>query len=282
MKLIEDKADRDRLFHRLIRERFSVRAKPFEVAPKVGWPRKHQLWPCVRLGAGVTWLDAHRPKGWNPNPGSRRRALYFLRGHSHEALMAEGQSLVFVYKGVGNEVDEWTGDPEAPFTEIKSTALSSAHMWPIVQKGSADILNPIGETKFHGYFIQSCQNCVATGVTKCRLRIFFLNGDYAGRRKACPQCKKPLGPMRDILKECPACGYKSYAIDMRSYILSFSAKERVHFDKEVFHKRRDQYNAAIQASKLSDLLGAAPSSSCFLCSECDAGKALGCLEYRGS
>ena len=280
MKITEDKPDRDRLFHRITTDRFSVRPKMYEATPVVGWPRKHQLWPCVRLGSGDVWL---RNSGWNPgNPSKagRKKALYFLRGHSHEALLTEGQSLVFVYEGVGNEVDEWSGDPAAPFTEVKSTAISSARMWPIVKKGSVDILSPLTDSYFSGYFTQSCQNCVATGVTKCRLRIFFMNGDYAGRRKACPECKKPLGELQDILKECPACGYKSYVIDLRSYILEYTGKELAYYRKEVFQVRRDQFKAAQKASTKKGLMRAAPGTKCFLCDGCEVGKELGCENVR--
>lgn len=278
--ITEDKADRDRLFDRVANDRFTVRPKMYEASPVVGWPRKHQLWPCVRLGSGEVWLELH--SSWNPGTvQKRKRSLYFLRGHSHEALLAEGQSLVFIYQGVGNEVDEWTGKREAPFTEIKSTAISSARMWPVVQKGSVDILSPITDSYFSGYFIQSCQNCVATGVTRCRLRIFFMNGDYATRRKACPECRKPLGTMGDIFRECPACGYKSYAIDLRSYILEYTEKELAYYRKEVFQVRRDQFNAALKAKTAKGLMKVAPGTKCFLCSECEVGKKLGCENYGG-
>lgn len=250
------------------------------MTPKVGWPRKHQLWPCVLLGAGAQWLENRNWKPDNPSSG-RRRALNFLRGHSHEALLTEHQSLVFIYKGVGNEVDEWTGDPEAPFTEVKSTVISSARMWPIVQKGSVDILSPFSESFFSGYFEQSCQNAVATGVDRCRLRIFFMNGDYAQRRKKCPECGSILGEMHDIYKLCPKCGYKSYAVDLRSYILIFTKAELDHYDKEVFEVRRDQFHRAQEAKSKTGVRKVAPATKCFLCAECSVGKELGCPKYGG-
>lgn len=274
MKITEDKADRERLFHRLTKERFSVRAKAYEAAPRIGWPRKHQLWPCVRLGAGLTWLSGSQD--WKPRDGSRQRALNFLRGHSHEALMTTGQSLVFVYKGVGNEVDEWTGEIEAPFTEIKSTVSSSARMWPIVKRGEVELLHPVQESYFHSYFTQCCQNCVATGIDHCRLRIFFMNGEYGQRRVKCPECSKPLGEMKDIYRPCPSCKYKAYSVDLRSYILTFTYQELRHFDKEVFTKRRDQYNHAIKAESAGQLLMRAEPTRCFFCTGCEVGKEIGC------
>ena len=282
MKIVEDKEDRERLFVGLTEGRFTVRAKAYEASPKTGWPRKHQLWPCVRLGAGTTWLGGglHNEE-WKPGIAKRRRALNFLRGHSHEAMMTSNPSLVFVYRGVGNEVDEWTGDPEAPFTEIKSTVISSARMWPIVQRGEVNILSPYADSFFQGYFEQSCQNAVATGVDRCRLRIFFMNGDYALRRKKCPECSKPLEEMKDIYKECLTCGYKSYSIDMRSYILTFTTEERAYYRREVFKTRRDQFHAAIESTSKTELKVHAPPTSCFLCKECSVGEELGCEKFGG-
>lgn len=273
MRIIEDKVDRDRLFHLLTEQRFIVRAKQYEPLHRAGWPRKHELAICVRLGAGARWLREHR--NWTP-PTRKGAALNFLRGHSHEALATEGQSIVFVYEGVANEIDEWTGEPDAPFTEIKSTAVSSARMWPIVQRGEVDLLHPFEDSYFDSYFQQCCQNCVATSVDRCRLRVFFMNGDYAHRRKVCPECKATLGNMRDIYKECPACHYKSYSIDLRSYILTFSYNELRHYRRTIFRVRRDQYNLAIQSDSVDQLLMRAEPTQCFLCSECDVGKAIGC------
>ncbi len=284
MRITEDKADREALFHQLTRERFAVRAKGYDPAPVVGWPRKHQLWPCVRLGAGDVWLSRTRRPGAKapPRKSQMRRALAFLRGHSHEALMADKQSLVFIYEGVGNEVDEWTGEPEAPFTEIKSTNLSSKHMWAIIKVGKVDLLTSFGKDAFFmGYFLQSCQNAVATGVDRCRLRIMFMNGDYASRRTKCPECKGKLGPMKDISKTCTKCGYKSYSIDLRSYILVFTKAEMAYFRHEVFKVRRDQFNRAVEATSKEEVLKLAPPTKCFLCTECDVGKQLGCENYGG-
>ncbi len=279
MKIIEDKADRDALFARLSGSQYTVRAKGYTQTPEVGWARKHQLWPCVRKGSGEVWLSKRGEKV-KAQASDRRRSLLFLRGHSHEALLTEGQSLVFVYERVGNEVDEWTGNPDAPFTEVKSTAISSARMWPIVKEGKADIINPLASTYFTGWFQQTCQNCVATGTKTARLRIFFMNGEYGERRKKCPECEAPLGALQDAYKQCERCGYKAYSTDFRSYILKFSALELAHFKREVFKYRRDQFYNSQDAETLPEFLMRAPASRCFLCRGCSVGKQVGCDEFQ--
>lgn len=278
MKIVEDKADRERLFHRITSGVYSVRPKGYEASPNVSWPRKHQLWPCVRKGAGEVWLNEHQPSA-HQTPEQRRRALLFLRGHSHEALMTEGQSLVFIYKGVGNEVDEWTGEAGVAFTEIKSTAISSARMWPIVKKGTVDLLNDFDDSFFRGWFQQCCQNCVATDIKSCRLRVYFMNGEYGERRKACPECKAPLGELHDAYKECPKCHYKSYSTDLRSYKLTFTDKELAWHRQEVFTKRRDQFRLAKEASSVDELLMRAEPTKCFLCKGCGVGERIGCENF---
>ncbi len=278
MKIVEDKADRERLFHRITDGRYEVRPKAYQAGTSVSWPRKHQLWPCVRKGAGEVWLQEHHPTP-HQTPEQRRRALLFLRGHSHEALMTEGQSLVFIYKGVGNEVDEWTGEEGTAFTEIKSTAISSARMWPIVKKGTLDLLNDFDDSYFRGWFQQCCQNCVATDIKSCRLRIYFMNGEYGERRKKCPECEAPLGVLHDAYKECTKCGYKSYSIDLRSYKLTFTAKELAWHKQEVFTKRRDQFRLARDADSVPELLMRAEPTKCFLCKGCGVGERIGCENF---
>lgn len=251
---------------------FQVRPKQYDPVPKVGWPRKHQLWPCVRLGSGQVFLQTEG----EANP-SKRRVFNFLRGHSHEALLTRGQQIVIVYEGVANELDEWTGEKVAPFTEIKSTTVSSARMLPIVQRGFVKLLDPFDESYFRMYFEQCAQNCVAAGTDHCRLRVFFMNGEYADRRKACPSCKKPLGDMvSDMYRPCPSCKYKCYAVDLRSYILTFDHKELAFYKDEVFRKRRDQFNLAIQSETKAQLLMRAEPTKTFLCRSCFVGEELGC------
>ena len=109
-----------------------------------------------------------------------------------------------------------------------------------------------------------------------------MNGDYAQRRKKCPECSKPLSDMKDIYKDCAACGYKSYAVDLRSYILTFTKEELAHYDKEVFEVRRDQFHRATKAKSKSGVRKAAPATKCFLCSGCPTGKELGCPNYKVS
>ncbi len=272
MRIAEDKTDRDRMIRRLSAQMFQVRPKQYDPVPKVGWPRKHQLWPCVRLGAGQVFLQSDG----EANP-SMRRVFNFLRGHSHEALLTRGQQIVIVYDGVANEMDEWTGEDIAPFTEVKSTTVSSARMLPIVQKGSVPLLDPLDTTYFRFYFEQCGQNCVAAGVDHCRLRVFFMNGEYADRRKKCPSCQQPLSDMvSDMYRPCRHCGYKCYAVDLRSYILSFSQEELAYYRREVFQKRRDQFNDAIQAETKAQVLERAPGTKTFICRSCHVGEELGC------
>ncbi len=272
MRIVEDKKDRDRMFRRLSAQMFQVRPKQYDPVPRVGWPRKHQLWPCVRLGAGQVFLQNDGPA----NP-SKRRVFNFLRGHSHEALLTRGQQIVIVYKGVANELDEWTGDVEAPFTEIKSTTVSSARMLPIVTRGFVKLLDPFDESYFKMYFEQSAQNSVVANTDHCRLRVFFMNGEYADRRKKCPACQQELSPMvSDLYRPCRSCGYKCYAVDLRSYILTFTPEELAFYDDEVFRKRRDQFNLAVQSETKDQLLMRAEGTKSFLCRSCFVGKELGC------
>lgn len=277
MNIVEDVEDRNSLIHILSEERFAVRPKAYDPHPLVSWPRKHQLWPCVREGAGEVWL---RKRGWLPSARNLRRAFAFVRGHSHEALLTKGQSLIFIYKDVGNEIDEWTGDVEAPFSEIKSTALSSQWMLTLLKKGDIDILSPFSDSKFQNYFEQCCQNCVALGVSTCRLRVFFMNGEYAARRTKCPQCETKMGEMKGIYKECPKCHYKSYAIDLRSYRLTFLPAELAYFDEEVFHVRHDQFFSAKEAKSLAEFRRRAPPTKSFKCQDCPVGQEVRC-EFVG-
>jgi hypothetical protein len=84
-----------------------------------------------------------------------------------------------------------------------------------------------------------------------------------------------------MYKLCPSCGYKSYDVDLRSYLLTFSAAERAFFDKEVFHKRRDQFNLAVKAETSQELLMRAEPSPSWLCKSCTPGKEIGCEFYGG-
>ena len=260
------------MFRRLSAQMFQVRPKQYDPVPRAGWVRKHEIWPCVRLGAGQRFLQNSAPA----NP-SKRRVFNFLRGHSHEALLTKAQQVVLVYKGVANELDEWTGEPIAPFTEVKSTTVSSARMLPIVQRGQVKLLDPFDDSYFRLYFEQSGQNCVAAGVDHCRLRVFFQNGEYAERRKKCPSCSQELEPMvSDLYRPCRGCGYKCYAVDLRSYILTYTTEELRFYDDEVFRKRRDQFNLAIQSETKDQLLMRAEPTKSFLCRSCFVGKELRC------
>lgn len=275
MKIIEDKDDRERMFKRLASEAVPIRAKVYEPSPRGGWARQHQLTPCVRLGAGEVYLLT---KGWKPR-SSRRRALHFARGHSHEAIFSDGNPLTIVYKGVACNVDEWTGEPDHPFVEIKSTMASSARMWEIVERGEVDIVHD-DKTQFLSWFRQCLNYCVAVRSHGSRLRVFFMKGEYAERRKACPSCGGALGGItEDTYKPCLSCGYKSYLIDLRSYILTFSQEERTWAWKEVFQRRRDQFYLAVKAESVNELLMRADPTQCYVCPSCDVGQELGCERY---
>lgn len=272
MKITEDKARRDTLFAQMLTQRF-----------KGGWPHQHELWPCVRLGVATRYLQKQ-----GLTFGTRKRALYWLRGQSAEALIiGVSESLnkrTFVYENVIISPDRWIGEPDLAFDEIKSTALSSARLWPIVKLGSLDILT-FSDIAMHSYYEQCAIYCVATGTRKCGLIVYFLHGDYAERRKKCPEpkCDGMLGDWQEdaLYKQCGKCGYKSYSMDLRSYVLEFSDKEIRWFHDEVFVARRDQFERGLHAKSAAGIRRIAPGTDNFYCGGCEPGRLIECAHYRG-
>lgn len=276
MKITEDKEHRDYLFEKLTEERF-----------KGGFPHQHELWPCVLKGAGERWL---RARGHVFRP-SRRQVLYFVRGESGEALIVHLEhpdiKPAFVRHGVIIRPDWWTASlgtgsrHPMDFYEIKTTALSSQNFWKLLQVGDLDILRRDFISK--SYFDQTAIYCVATGVKECGLIVYFLHGDYADRRKNCPNetCDGMLGQemVDNIFRVCTKCGYKSYAIDMRSYRLQFTDEELAWYEQEVFYVRRDQFLVAQEAKTEAGVRKAAEATPNFMCKDCVVGQAIKCPSF---
>jgi hypothetical protein len=276
MRIDENKTRRNALFEQLLRDRF-----------KGGYPHQHELWPCVRSGVAQRILDRMGIKF-----GTRKKALYFMRGESAEALIIGTANSVdkrtFVSMGVIVSPDLWTGDPEVPFREIKSTALSSQRMWQIVRVGSIDLFKD--EPPMRSYFEQCAIYCVATGVDRCGLDVYFLHGDYADRRKKCPEgnCTGMLGEWQEdgFFRACDTCGYKSYMADLRSYDLRYTKAELAYYRDEVFERRRAEFVAAMDAfeaadsdtARLAAALVASPSFNHY-CSGCEVGRLVNCENY---
>jgi len=267
VKITEDKEAREALFEQLLAPR-----------PKAGHPHQHELWPCVRRGAAERFAQR---KGIDIKP-SRRAALYFLRGESAEALIAlpQDRKPVFIYKGVALSPDQWTGEHPAPFTEIKSTNLSSISIWKLVKKGGLELLGPY-QIPVRSYFEQCAIYCVATGTLECKLTVFFQHGDYADRRTKCPECGEPaLGELENnVYRTCGACKFKTHVIDLRVYRLAYLPEELAYFDREVFDVRAGQFRDAADTVYPDTLRTMTAATPCFLCRDCDPGKVVGCEHY---
>lgn len=282
MKIAEDKPRRDSLFEQMLSDRF-----------KGGWPHQHELWPCVRQGVAQRFLAAQ-----GLSFGTRKRALYWLRGNSAEALIiGVAESMVkrtFVYEGVIVSPDRWLGEPDLAFDEIKSTALSSARLWSLVRQGGNVSILTDGELPMRSYYEQCAIYCVATGTHKCGLIVYFLHGDYAERRKKCPEplCGGLLGPWKEdgLYKQCnsPKCPavktsgqpYKSYSMDLRAYTLEFTEAEIAWFHQEVYVNRKAQFNAGLQAKTAAGIRRAAKGTKNFFCGGCEPGRLVECEHYN--
>lgn len=273
MRIKEDKSRRDSLFNQVLSNRF-----------KGGWPHQHELWPCVRLGVAQRFLQAR-----GMSFGTRKRALYWLRGQSAEALIiGAAESLekrTFVYEGVIVSPDRWLGEPDLAFDEIKSTALSSARLWPLVKENADVDLTSFFDMPMRSYYEQCAIYCVATGTSKCGLIVYFLHGDYAERRKKCPEpkCTGMLGPWQEdgLYKACAVCGYKSYSMDLRAYTLEFTKRELDWFHQEVYVNRKGQFNAGMRAKTEAGIRRATKPTPNFFCGGCEPGRLVGCEHYRG-
>lgn len=273
MKVIENKEFRQQVFAHLIEDR----------TEKVGPPHFHSLWPCVRLGVAQRLLVRAGRRFYTP-----RKALIFLRGMAIEAGLVTPSTRsgsappAIMHRGVLTRPDWWyiDGDPYL-FIEVKSTIASSQRMWVLVKQGEVDILGSIRgdvEISFRNYFEQVACYCVALGVNEAGLVVYFLQGDYADRRKHCPECKtkSTLGWSKeqggDLYQICSKCGYKSYAIDLRAYSLQPTKEELAYFDEEVFVRRKGLFVKAVEAGEPM----AAPPSQGYLCRDCRAGREVGC------
>jgi hypothetical protein len=245
-----------------------------------GHAHQHDLEPCVRRGAGERWLWK---RGRLPKP-SKAAALYFLRGNSAEDLIRDQNitksMVIYGDPPVAISPDQWTGDPEIPFEEIKSTNLSSYPFYELDKRGSFSLDDP----NLHGrnYFRQMAIYCVALGCTKAYLTIYFLHGDYADRRTKCPDCKNRLTDfLDDRVKVCPACGYKSKKGDIQTYLIEFDPEELAAIREEIFHIRAPMWYAAVEAETEREVCDLTKPSPNHLCLGCSIGKELGC-EYYGT
>lgn len=258
---------------------------------------QHDVWPCVRKGAGARWYEKRGVTFKLP----KSSALYFLRGKSAEALIAPGQheaAKLVEYKGVAghpdldedvlafmfpNHLDKLRG---VKVGEIKSTNFSSYTWYQAVKEGGIDLgMNRV--FKMRNYLEQSANYAVATGTSRTVLIIFFLHGDYADRRTTCPECRNRLGDWDNkpgakdgFFRECSACGYKSKKLDLWVYFLDFDDDVLADVDREVYTVRAGQFYAAQNAPDEASLMSAAPGTPCFYCRDCAIGKRLGC-EHAG-
>lgn len=273
---------RDHLFERLL----AVDERDYSE-----YAAQHDVWPCVRKGAGERWLSA-RGETFKP---SRSAALYFLRGKSAEAIMSRGaadtQEMV-ILNGVASHPDLSGADlealfgllmqryPNAKFAEIKSTNYSSWEFYKLVQQGSVELaLNKA--FKMRNYFEQSANYATALDAESGLLIVFFLHGDYADRRTKCPQCGNALGEwIDDFYRECVACGYKTKKLDLWVYELTFDEAERARIRDDVFGIRARQFHVAQKADNETELLKLAPATPNHYCATCKVGKRLDC-EHAG-
>jgi len=259
MKLAEDKAHRERIWDNLTATA-DVEGDPALI-------HQHELLPCVRKGVAARWA---KKRGHNLT--DRKSALYFLRGHSAEALIKRSESsLRVVHHGVLCSVDWWHGG-KCHFTEIKSTTLSSRAAWELLRSGEMPL-----ETahKFASWFKQCATYCTAFGIRSCRLLVFFLHGEYAERRRKCPECSGPLEDGR-LFKTCQSCGYKSYRIDLRSYILEFTKEELEVIESDVFWTRLSEFLEAQRQTTPEGIITKTTPTPGFLCWSCEAGKLVAC------
>lgn len=265
-KIEEDNDARQAVFDRLLTS-----------TTRSGWAHQHHLWPCVRRGAGERWLEQH---GQSVKP-SKAAALYFLRGHSAELLIADHnkERIVLVYKGVACRPDVITGDDVLPFIEIKSTNYSSAALWEFVKAGRVDMSR---DFPMKNYFEQSARYAVALKTTRCRLHIYFTHGDYGDRRTKCPECGNPLGKeyIEDFYKLCGSCGYKSLKIDFRAYTLTFDPDYLDQIDGE-YDTRGDEFRTASKAATIGEVLSLSTPTPNYGCVHCEVGEALNC-EFAGT
>jgi hypothetical protein len=265
MKVIvtESHERREDIFERLRSER-----------NRSGWAHQHELWPCVRKGAAERWLEQ---QGTILKPG-KQSALYFMRGN-----MAEGHTenknypkILVVYRGVAATPDQWTGDPLRPFEELKSTNFSSFNWFKIVRDGGID-MSPGNNFPMRNYLEQCAIYCIALRATSCYLTIFFLHGDYADRRKACPACGGTLGDwVEDFYKPCGDCGYKAKKSDLWTYQLDFPPDYLAQLEADVYGYRAPAFYEAIQADTEAQLLELAPPTQNFYCQTCKPGELVGC------
>lgn len=243
---------------------------------KSGWAHQHHLWPCVRRGAGERYMETH---GGAPR-ASNAAALYFLRGHSAELLIADQnkERIVLIYKGVACRPDVITGEHRYPFIEIKSTNYSSATFWNFVKAGQVDMTKAF---PMKNYFEQAARYAVALNVEECRLHVYFTHGDYGDRRTKCPECGNKLGDWEDdFYKVCSGCGYKSMKIDFRAYRLTFDRDYLDQIDGE-YDTRGDEFRAAQKVATIAELRDLTTATPNYACMRCEVGKEMGC-EYFGT
>lgn len=289
IKITEARPLRDAIFARL------------SIPPERGdYAAQHDVWPCVRKGAGERWLTNH---GVRLTP-SKSSALYFLRGNSAEAAIAgipEDDKLT-VYNRVGihpdasradlfalvREIDvhfpeeaealtQWLREfPDLLFGEIKSTNYSSFHFYKLVQQGGIELA--VNKAFAGRNYFEQCENyAVALRARHAALIVYTLHGDYGDRRTKCPQCGNKLSDwIDDFYKLCETCGYKSKKIDLWAYLLEFDGETFSRVEPDVYGRRPSQFYAAIEAETKEELLRLASPSPCYYCRTCKVGELIGC------
>lgn len=285
-----------------ITEAHEVREAVFErlltPSERSDYAAQHDVWPCVLKGAAERWLS-ERGETFRPAKSS---ALYFLRGHSAEALIGGVQEdeklvvrggvachpdgsfndLVALGDGIVDEATreallDWLEDHnDVAVVEIKSTNYSSFNWYRLVKDGTIP-LDANEKFPMRNYIDQCANYCVATGSTRAVLIIYFLHGDYADRRSKCPECGNRLGDwVDDFYRECDACGYKSKKADLWAYLLEFDDATLRAVDRDVFKVRPAQFYAALRASDEAGVREAADATPNFYCRSCRVGERIGC------
>ena len=278
-----------------IREAHAIRDAIFDnlLAPKERgeYASQHDVYPCVRRGVGERWLEAQG----RPVRHTNTSALYFLRGHSAEALIGgiEEESKLIVWNGIafhpdldrqrlermltlsGRIVGEGTLPKAVAFGEIKSTNLSSFNSYKLAEQQDVS-LAPDNDFTMRAYFEQCRNYCIAQRADSCVLIVYTLHGDYADRRTKCPACANKLSDwIDDRYKECGVCGYKSKKIDLWAYFVTFTKAELQEREAELIDNARVYY-AAIASKDETEILTLTNPTECYQCKTCEVGKAIGC------
>lgn len=255
-----------------------------QVMERSGHAHQHELY-CTRRGVAERLMII---KGVDLAP-PRRLALLFVRGNMREGpiaatLQAATGNPAVVYKDVIVRPDVYVNDPQFPFAEIKSTNMTSRNAWELLTTRGGEIVLGEYEGYMASYFWQCCNYCIALGSSQCLLVVYWEHGDYADRRKNCPErgcVKVELGPLVDgFYRDCPQCGYRAYTRDLRTYELEFTQQERDDREADVFDTRAPEFRAAVDKLTIktssADVLPMTTAYPQYQCRDCSGGDYVRC------